>query len=278
MASLQKTVLAGIGSLCFVALITVSLFAAPNIVNISPPSGPGGTSVTITGTGFGTTQGSSTVSFASIIASVTSWSSTSIVATAPSLVGTYGSVAVVVRVGGVNSNQAIFSVTNPVILALSINSAPVNQEITINGVNFGSSQGPNSSVTFNNIPATPSSWSDTSIVTSVPTGATTGNIVVTANGIASAGAAFLIVPDQQSPGVRFLQGNYSTSSATGTSVTVPFPIEQSSGDLNAVVVSWQGSNSVTSVTDAAGNTYALAVGPTTFTNASLNMTQAIYYA
>lgn len=58
-----------------------------SITSISPPSGPAGTtSVTITGTGFGSSQGTSTVSFNGVLATVTNWRSdgTSITVTVPS--------------------------------------------------------------------------------------------------------------------------------------------------------------------------------------------------
>jgi len=41
---------------------------SPTITNIWPTSGPVGTSVTITGTGFGSTQGASTVAFGGVLA------------------------------------------------------------------------------------------------------------------------------------------------------------------------------------------------------------------
>ena len=46
--------------------------------SISPVSGPTGTTVTITGTEFGTTQGASWVSMGGIIQTPTSWGDTSI--------------------------------------------------------------------------------------------------------------------------------------------------------------------------------------------------------
>lgn len=55
----------------------------PNITTISPTSGPAGTPVTISGSGFGAAQGSSTVTFAGVSASVSSWSPASIVALVP---------------------------------------------------------------------------------------------------------------------------------------------------------------------------------------------------
>jgi hypothetical protein len=47
-----------------------SLFAAPIISSMSPTSGTSGTLVTITGTGFGSTKGTSTVKFGAVAATV----------------------------------------------------------------------------------------------------------------------------------------------------------------------------------------------------------------
>src|SRR5262249_32609235 len=63
--------------------------------------------------------------------------------------------------------------------------------VTITGTNFGSTQG-TSTVKFNGTTATPTSWSATSIVAPVPSGATTGNVVVTVSGLASNGKAFTL--------------------------------------------------------------------------------------
>jgi IPT/TIG domain-containing protein len=82
----------------------------PSITSINPPSGPVGTLVTITGSNFGSTQGSSTVTFGGTPATVSSWSDTQIKATAPSLAaGTYD---VVVTTSAGSSNLVVFSVTN----------------------------------------------------------------------------------------------------------------------------------------------------------------------
>jgi RHS repeat-associated protein len=266
--------------LCFaVAFLVVlfaatSLFAAPSITNLSPTSGTSGISVTITGSGFGSTQGTSTVIFGFTTATVTAWNSNgnSITVTVPpGLLA--GDNNVVVTVGGVASNAATFTVLNPMITSFSINAAPVDQEITITGVNFGSSQG-SSTVTFNGVSAIPSFWNSTSIVVPIPTGATTGDVMVTVNGVASLGVAFMVVPPPQPPGVNFIQGNYGIAGTVPSSLGVPFPVEQTAGDLNVVVAGWMGSYHVTSVVDTAGNTYSLAVGPTSGTTRR----QSIYYA
>src|SRR5262249_57820190 len=81
---------------------------APTITSLSPGSGAIGTPVTITGTNFGATQGTSTVTFNGTTATPTSWSATSIVAPVPAG-ATAGPVAV--TVGGLPSNGANFTVT-----------------------------------------------------------------------------------------------------------------------------------------------------------------------
>jgi hypothetical protein len=82
---------------------------APTITSISPTKGRVGTTVVIKGTGFGGSQGSSTVTFVGITAAVISWSDTSISVTVPAK-ATGG--AVVVTVNGVQSNSINFQVSN----------------------------------------------------------------------------------------------------------------------------------------------------------------------
>jgi len=69
----------------------------------------------------------------------------------------------------------------PIITSLSPTSGSVNTLVTIGGSGFGSTQG-SSSVTFNGIVATHTTWSQTVIQVLVPPGQTTGNVVVTVNG------------------------------------------------------------------------------------------------
>jgi hypothetical protein len=83
---------------------------APSITSVNPSSGPEGTTVTISGTDFGASQGTSTLRFNGTNASPTSWSSTQIVAPVPSG-ATSGNVQV--TVAGVNSNGYPFTVTAP---------------------------------------------------------------------------------------------------------------------------------------------------------------------
>jgi len=165
--------------------------AVPNIASLNPTTGPAGTSVTITGSNFGATQGTSTVKFNGTTATPTGWSATGIVVPVPAG-ATSGSV--VVTVGGVASNGATFTVIpTPNISNLNPTSGPVSASVTIAGTNFGASQG-TSTVSFNGTAATPTTWSATSIGVPVPTGATTGNVIVTVNGVSSNGANFTVLP------------------------------------------------------------------------------------
>jgi hypothetical protein len=69
---------------------------------------------------------------------------------------------------------------------------PVGALVTITGSNFGATQG-GSTVTFNGAGAgLASNWSATSITVSVPSGASTGNVVVTVDGLASNGTPFTV--------------------------------------------------------------------------------------
>lgn len=165
---------------------------APSISNLNPTSGPVGTTVTVTGTNFGSSQGSSTVVFNGTTAAVTTWSATSIVVKVPSG-ATSGSV--VVTVGGAASNAIAFTVTvvlpPPSITSLNPTSGPVGTPVTITGTNFGSSQG-SSTVMLNCASLIVTSWSATSIGVDIPAGATTSSVVVTVGGVASNGVSFTV--------------------------------------------------------------------------------------
>src|SRR6202007_3310366 len=158
-------------------------------------------------------QGTSTVKFNGTTATPTSWSATSIVAPVPAGATTGN---VVVTVGGVTSNGVSFTVTvaGPSVTSVNPTSGAVGTPVTITGANFGATQG-TSTVKFNGIAATPTSWSATSIGVPVPAGATTGNVAVTVGGAASNGVSFTVtVP---APSITSLTPN---TGAVGTAVTI----------------------------------------------------------
>jgi hypothetical protein len=164
---------------------------APSITSVSPTSGAVGTSVTITGTGFGTGQGSSTVQFNGTTAiTFALWSPTSIKVAAPTGATTGN---VVVTVGGMASNGKSFTVKpTPSITGLSTTFGAVGISVTISGANFGTPQG-TSTVKFNGVTATPTSWGASQIMVPVPSGASTGSVVVNTSGVDTNGVNFTVL-------------------------------------------------------------------------------------
>jgi hypothetical protein len=76
--------------------------------------------------------------------------------------------------------------------------------------------------------------------------------------------------------ITYVQLGSARTTANGTSLSLTFPQAQNAGDLIVLAVGWTDSTSVvTSVVDTAGNTYAKAVGPTSY---SPDLSQSIYYA
>jgi hypothetical protein len=84
--------------------------AGPVITGRSPTSGAVGSEVTITGTGFGTLRGTSTVSFgATAVSTYVSWGATQIRVNVPN--GVVGASNITVTVAGVTSNAVVFTVS-----------------------------------------------------------------------------------------------------------------------------------------------------------------------
>jgi hypothetical protein len=235
--------------------------AAPSITTVSPTSGAVGAAITINGSGFGSSQGSSTVTFNGTTASVTTWSASSIAVAVPTGATTGN---VVVRVNSVNSNGKAFTVVGtPAIASLTPSTGAIGAAITIAGSNFGSTQGAGD-VKFNGVTATITSWGASSIVATVPAGATTGNVVVRAGGVNSAGSAFTVAA---TPSITSLT---PASGAVGASITIAgqnFGTTQGSGSVKfngttATITSWSATGIVAAVPTGAttGNVVIRASG------------------
>ena len=73
----------------------------------------------------------------------------------------------------------------------------------------------------------------------------------------------------------FVQVKSATPQTPSGSVAVTYPLAQTAGNLNVVVVGWNDTTSTVSmVSDSQGNNYVLAIGPTSGTG----LRQSIYYA
>src|SRR5437016_1431545 len=173
--------------------------AAPVIQTYTPHGAPIGGVVLITGTGFGATQGSSTVKFNGTLAtSVTQWSATQITVTVPSGASTGN---LVVNVGGVNSAGQSFTVTPaPTISSVSPGSAAIGASITMGGSNLTAGGNvtpkvyffPTGTCSICGYGANPTSSTNTSVAIVVPAGATTGNVVVNVDGVDSNALTFTL--------------------------------------------------------------------------------------
>ncbi len=75
--------------------------------------------------------------------------------------------------------------------------------------------------------------------------------------------------------ISFVQASAATPQTPSASVSATFPVAQTAGNLNIVVVGWNDTTStVTGVSDSNRNSYSLAIGPTSGTG----VRQSIYYA
>lgn len=88
-------------------------------------------------------------------------------------------------------SSTTIAVTRPSITGISPNIGSIGTIVTINGSGFQTSQG-TSTVTFNGVTSSPTSWSTNSIITAVPAGVTTGAVLVTVNGVNSNSVTFTI--------------------------------------------------------------------------------------
>jgi peptidoglycan hydrolase-like protein with peptidoglycan-binding domain len=154
--------------------VPFSIGTQPLISSVTPPSAPAGDSLTISGVNFGSVPGSVTLDGTSLI--VGGWTDAQIGVTLP--VGA-SSGNLLITVGASASNPVPFIVgTQPVISSISPPVAQPGDSVQINGANFGSTRGL-STVTLNGVAVNVKNWSDTQITASVPTGAASGNLVVT---------------------------------------------------------------------------------------------------
>jgi hypothetical protein len=128
----------------------VGFTVIPTITSLSPASALVGASVTITGSGFGTSRGTSTVTFNGTAATtINPWTNTSITVIVPPG-ATTGNVVVTVP-GGFASNGAPFTVLmHPsVLLASSLNPSTYGTSVTFTATVSGNVGTPTGTITFN---------------------------------------------------------------------------------------------------------------------------------
>ena len=170
------------------------------IADFTPDTGPIGTAVTIYGVGFSATAASNTVKFNGVTASVSSATTTKLVATVPTG-ATTGAISVTVGIKTATSLDP-FTVTTgsvnapPVITAITPIIGVIGSTFTITGQNFDANP-LNNNVRFigNFTRAAISSNTQATIATSVPAGAISGKVSVrTPMGLAISSQDFFIPP------------------------------------------------------------------------------------
>jgi hypothetical protein len=179
----------------------------PTISSFSPPSGPVGTSVTITGTDL---SGASGVTFHGTSATTFSVdSATQVTATVPAG-ATTGPIAVTTP-GGTATSGSDFTVTvpAPTVSSFTPSSGAVGTVVTVNGTNMASA----TAVSFGGVATAPTSVSATQVKAAVPADARTGQIGVTnPGGTGLSVATFKVLPK--------LTSFAPASGAAGASVTI----------------------------------------------------------
>lgn len=171
--------------------------APVNITNVSPTSGPTGMTVTITGSGFSTIASNDVVTFNGYRATVSSATSTQLVAIVPSG-ATSGPIGV--TVGSSSSTWNGFTVTgSPTISDVSPTSGGVRTAVTISGQNFAANPTDNTvffqGIGTTRVQAAVTAASSTQLTVTVPDAALTGPLFVYLGGAyAQSPAAFTVVP------------------------------------------------------------------------------------
>ena len=170
--------------------------SAPVVASLSVSGGRPTDAVTITGSNFGTSQG--TVKFGSTTATVTSWSTTGIVVTVPNI-PTAGREDIVVSSGGADSAPNPFvvcAVSGPCITGVSPTPVVGGQSAKISGEGFAAATG---TVEFGGVPVPPAAivnWTDTSITVTVPVGQTLPTTVVVTTAAPVASSPGFPLPDK----------------------------------------------------------------------------------
>lgn len=182
----------------------------PTIASVTPASGPVGTTVTVTGTGF---VAPVSVSFAGTVATTTLVSATSVTAVVPA--GAATGAIVLSAAGGAATSATNFTVIPPPTLtSFTPASGPVGTTVTLNGSGFVAPV----SVRFNGTLATSTVISATQVQATVPAGATTGTIAVTAaGGSATSTSSYTVTVVTPAPTVAVFS---PTSGAAATAVAI----------------------------------------------------------
>jgi len=182
---------------------------AATITGFTPPSGPLGTSVAITGTNF---NGTSLVTFNGVSASHTVVSDTELTATVPTG-ATTGPITVTNPSGTTTSSLSFVVIPPPTIAGFSPAVGNVGSLVTITGSNLGGA----TRVTFNGVSASYTVNSPTQATAIVPTAATTGPVAIATPGGTSTSVSSFVVTFGPPPSITSFS---PANGKVGTAVTL----------------------------------------------------------
>jgi YD repeat-containing protein len=224
---------------------TAVALSSLTIAGFTPQHGPPGAQVTVSGTGFSTTPSANAVSFNGTGATVVSATATQLVVTVPAG-ATTGPIGVLVGTATATSS-GVFTVTTsadgPTITGLIPPVGTAGQLVTITGTNFDPVPA-NDAARFNTAFALVTQTASGSLLTSVPTLASSGKVVLTTpRGVAISPMDFIVVPASYTAASIGTTGRLPTDGSS-TSVSLPTAshisvqlFDGKAGDLLAVGVS-----------------------------------------
>ncbi|GEM_PF-2263406 len=249
-----------------------------NSVNPSQSITAGSTSITISGTNFGSTQATGsyvgfTLNGVVVVAlAVTSWSNNQIVVVVPASTPS-GSVSLFVQTatGGSSGYTTIIvagSSGAPSISSISPASQAQGGSITITGSNFGSASS-SSYVMIGSVQAAITSWSTSSIVCTVPLSVSPGSRNVTVTTSVGTGSAYAITVTAAS-GAPVISSITPTTVNQGASISISgsnFGTQSSNyvmiGSVTGTIVTWTSNLIVVTITTSTtqgSNTVYVSVG------------------
>ena len=202
--------------------------ASPQITSVSPRQVQYNQTVTVRGSNFGSSRGSSSVRIGSIrVSSFTAWSNTQIRFRVPTNVRSGN---VIVRTSEGTSNAVRLEITSPYLGNVSPVSVKPGDRLTLTGANFRSTRGSGYVLFAPNVRPSSSdyvSWSDSRIVVKVPAGAQSGDVKVVATGSQVSGTKRIVVEGEvvESLPSRGLFG-YSPPAVTKNPKSVKFGFEE----------------------------------------------------
>jgi hypothetical protein len=210
----------GVGN--YTPTFTVTAGPVPQIGSVSANYGAARAMIALTGSNFGTTQGTSAVTFNGAKATASAWSNTGITVTIPGAATTGN---LVVTVGGQSSNGIPFTVQPATsITGMNPASGPPGTTVTLTGQNLLDAEGLGT-VWLSGISLPMLNPSNTSVQVVIPSGAATGTIDLHVNGVGNYTPTFTVTAAPV-PQISSVSANYGAYPAMITLTGSNFGVSQ----------------------------------------------------